>query len=295
MELRTLKTFQVVATQLNQTKAAEILGYTQPTVTLQIRNLEQEIGHSLFNRVGKKTFLTPAGRLLKHHVDKLLHYLDEMDKDLNHLNGPHGKLVIAAPEYYWTHFLTSLIHSYVRQHPQVKLKLVSCTSDETIRMITANEADVGIIAGQHEKDEMESIHLDNEELILVTSRKLYENNEREDIFQKYPFIYDRYNLEGLYDRSLEEVFTPPASVIESNSEEAIKRAVLNHTGVGLISANLIKEELKSGELVPLHRFDQPLKTFIIRLKDRANEITLRSFTELVVDGWEGAGLATSKA
>jgi DNA-binding transcriptional LysR family regulator len=295
MELRTLKTFQVVATHLNQTKAAEILGYTQPTITMQIRNLEQEIGHTLFNRVGKKTYLTPAGKVLKQHVDRLLDYVDEMDKALNLLNGPYGQLVIAAPEYYWTHFLTLLIHSYVKLHPKVKLKLVSCSSAEVIRLITSNEADVGIVAGNHKRDDIESVRLDEEELLLVTSRELYENNERPAIFQKYPFIYkESYHLDGLYDRCMEEMTTKPVSVIESGSEEAIKKAVLNGTGIGLISADLIKDELRGGELVALHRFHQPLETFIITLKDRSDEITIRSFTELVVEGWDEAGEAESK-
>lgn len=63
MELRNLKTFQVVANELNMTKAAKILKYTQPTITLQIQVLERELNHSLFTRIGKKTFLTPAGKI----------------------------------------------------------------------------------------------------------------------------------------------------------------------------------------------------------------------------------------
>lgn len=56
MELRNLKTFQVVANELNMTKAAKILKYTQPTITLQIQVLERELNHSLFTRIGKKRF-----------------------------------------------------------------------------------------------------------------------------------------------------------------------------------------------------------------------------------------------
>jgi DNA-binding transcriptional LysR family regulator len=65
MELRNLKTFQVVAEELNLTKAAKILGYTQPTLTLQIQALEKELQHTLLTRIGKKTFLTSAGKNLR--------------------------------------------------------------------------------------------------------------------------------------------------------------------------------------------------------------------------------------
>ncbi|WP_139488829.1 LysR family transcriptional regulator [Brevibacillus dissolubilis] len=290
MELRTLKTFQVVATHLNQTKAAEILGYTQPTITMQIRNLEMEIGHSLFHRVGKKTYLTPAGKVLKQHVDQILDRVDEMNKAMNLLHGPYGNLVIAAPEYYWTHFLTLLIHTYVGLHPQVKLKLVSCNSGDVIRLITANEADVGIIAGHHHSDDVQATRLDEEELVLAGRRELCEQGELPAIFRHAPLLYkESYHLDGLYDRCMEELPTRPVSVIESSSEEAIKQAVLNGTGVGLISVDLIKDQLEKGEVVSLHRFSQPLETFIITLKDRSDEITLQSFTELVVEGWDEAG------
>ncbi|MGG4495507.1 LysR family transcriptional regulator [Brevibacillus reuszeri] len=291
MELRALKTFQVVATHLNQTKAAEILGYTQPSITMQIRNLETKVGHQLFNRVGKKTFLTPAGKLLKEHVDKLLESLGDMERAMNQLNGPYGKLIIAAPEYYWTHFLTLLINTYVKQHPQVKLKIVSCCSAEALRQLINNEADVGIVGGTIKNDEFESVRLDEEDLLLVTSKAIYENNDPAAIYKKFPFIYkDSYNLDGLYNKCLEELPAKPTSVIESSSEEAIKKAVLNDIGIALISEEIILEELRKGDLVPLQRFDQTLETFIVTLKKRSDEITIRSFTELVVEGWDEVGV-----
>ncbi|MET3291605.1 UNVERIFIED_CONTAM: DNA-binding transcriptional LysR family regulator [Brevibacillus sp. OAP136] len=290
MELRTLKTFQVVADQLNLTKAAELLGYTQPTITLQIQTLEREIGHALFNRVGKKTFLTPAGKMMKHHVDKLFGVVSEMDKAIKLLDGPYGTLVIAAPEYYWTHYLSQLIRSYVSHHPQVKLKLVSCNSVDAIRMITTNEADIGIIAGHSDSQEIETRLLEKEELVVVTTREIYEKHDRSYIMEHYPFIYkESYNLAGLNHHSITEIDYHPATAIESSSEEAIKIAVLNQTGVALISANLIKNELDSGALVPLYRLDQRLDTYLIHLKDRADENTIRSFAEMVIEGWQEAG------
>ncbi|QRG65686.1 LysR family transcriptional regulator [Brevibacillus choshinensis] len=291
MELRTLKTFQVVADQLNLTKAAELLGYTQPTITLQIQTLEKEIGHALFNRVGKKTFLTPAGKMMKEHVDKLFAVVSQMDKAIKLLDGPYGTLVVAAPEYYWTHCLSQLIRMYVHHHPQVKLKLVSCNSADAVNMITANEADIGIIAGDSGKQEIESRLLEKEKLLVVTSREIYEKHERDYIMEHYPFIYkESYNLDGLHSQSITELNYHPAAAIESSSEEAIKIAALNHTGVALISANLIKDELDSGALVPLHQLEQRLDTNLIFLKDRSDETTIRSFAELVIQGWPEAGL-----
>ncbi|MDT3417360.1 DNA-binding transcriptional LysR family regulator [Brevibacillus aydinogluensis] len=288
MELRTLKTFQVVATHLNQTKAAEILGYTQPTITMHIRNLEQEIGHPLFHRVGKKTYLTPAGKVLKQHVDRIMDCVEEMNKALNRLHDPYGTLVIAAPEYYWTHFLTMLIHTFVKLHPQVKLKLVSCNSVDVIQMITAREADVGIITGKNKNEDLEFVSLDEEELLLVIRKDLHQNSDLSAILQTYPLFFKKFSyLDWLFDRCMEEIPTPMA-VIESDSEEAIKQAILKGTGVGIISGDLIHEEIRKGELIPLHRFTQTLDTFLITRRDRSDEITIQAFVELVMEGWNEA-------
>jgi DNA-binding transcriptional LysR family regulator len=82
MELRHLKTFQVVAEELNMTKAARILGYTQPTITQQIQVLEREVGYSLLTRIGKKMYLTPAGKEIKVHADKLFNVVQEMESTM---------------------------------------------------------------------------------------------------------------------------------------------------------------------------------------------------------------------
>lgn len=303
MEFRTLKTFQLVATYLNQTKAAEILGYTQPAITLQIRSLEQEIGHQLFHRVGKKTYLTPAGKVLKQYADSIMDKMAEMENTLASLNGPYGKLVIAAPDYYWTHFLSVLIHSYVNQYSNVKLKLISCSSTEAIRMLTTNEADIAVVAGVYSNNNLESIKLDEEDLLLVVGKDVFDKNENDilGICQSYPLFYDNNilgtyennpifykesnQLDGLYDRCMLEIPQMPVSVIESNSEEATKKAVLNGTGVGIISKELIKDELERGEIVTLHHFQQHLETYLVTLKERNTDITLRSFTQMVIEGW----------
>ncbi|MDR7316800.1 LysR family transcriptional regulator [Brevibacillus nitrificans] len=148
MELRQLKTFHVVAECLNLTKAAEILRYSQPTITLQIQALERDIGHTLLNRVGKRTFLTPTGKLLKKHTDRLFQNLEELEQDLRRLEKPIGKLIVAAPEFYCSYYVSQLLSIYLNLHPQVQMKLLCYNSKETIKLVEANQADIGIVAGK---------------------------------------------------------------------------------------------------------------------------------------------------
>lgn len=288
MELRNLKTFHVVAEQLNMTKAARMLGYTQPTITLQIQVLERELGHSLFTRIGKKNFLTPAGKKLKWHTDELFSVIQKLERDLEELSGPSGTLTIAASEYYCSHHLSLIIDSYIKLHPQVKLKLVPSNSLEVIQKVLGNEADIGIIACDCDFLDIERHVLDEERAVLVVSSEIFKENDTELIFEKYPFLsyYESSNFEGMINQCFSELNYKPSIVIEcGSSEETIRRAVLNQTGIALLGENVIKEELFNGLLVPLHYCTQRIETSVIYLKSRSEGVTIQSFDDLLQEAW----------
>ncbi|MED1792134.1 MULTISPECIES: LysR family transcriptional regulator [Brevibacillus] len=283
MELRQLKTFHVVAECLNLTKAAEILRYSQPTITLQIQALERDIGHTLLNRVGKRTFLTPTGKLLKKHTDKLFQNLEELEQDLRRLEKPNGKLIVAAPEFYCSYYLSQLLSIYLNLHPQVQMKLLCYNSKETIKLVEANQADIGIVAGKCNRPGIEEILIDQEDLVLVAHPQMVMSRSASELFQVYPFI--TYDLEGVIKECLDEIQCKPTSTIECGSEEAIKRAVLSQTGIALISDVIIEEEVKQGSLQILHRFPKRLLTHLIYPKDQREFSTVSSFIDVVLDVW----------
>ncbi|QQE75396.1 LysR family transcriptional regulator [Brevibacillus composti] len=288
MELRNLKTFQVVAEHLNLTKAAEQLGYSQPTITLQIQALERELGHSLLNRVGKRTFLTPAGKVVLAHTEKLFSVMQLMEEELNHLNNPYGNLVVAAPEFYCTQYMPQMLKSYLEMHPQVNLQVISCSSQETLRRVSNHEADVGIIAGTCELPEVHARVVDLEEFALVATPDMVGERSFSEVLEQYPFLsyQEGCNLDSFISQCLSEINYAPPSVIKCTSEETIKRAVLNETGVAFLSTALVVAELRSGALVELHRFSQRAETSVICLDRRKEEAAIQTFTELVSDVWQ---------
>lgn len=287
MDFRKLKTFQVVADCLNLTKAGEILGYTQPTITLQLQSLESELDVVLFNRVGKKTYLTPTGKVMKRYVDQAFAVLEDMERELRKMQEPHGLLTIAAPEIYCTLYLSLIIHSYISRNPQVKLQLSSCDSNEAMKRVAANEADVAIIAGPCHSPLIESTPLGKEDLVLVTTRELYERYAPDELLSKHPFITYKSgsNVQRLVNECLDEHGFSPSNVIECVSDETIKRTVLHNTGTALLGSTLVEEELKKGTLAELHRFPGKIETNLIMLKNRAEERNIKTFAEIVKDVW----------
>src|SRR5699024_2006702 len=93
MELRQLEYFITICKTLHFTKAAELIHITQPTLSQQIRNLEEEIGTPLFDRIGKKTALPEPGNILLSHVKMIFHEIDEAKVAVHDLHlGQRGSL-----------------------------------------------------------------------------------------------------------------------------------------------------------------------------------------------------------
>jgi DNA-binding transcriptional LysR family regulator len=287
MDFRKLKTFQVVADYLNLTKAADHLGYTQPTVTLQLQALEAELGVSLFHRVGKKTFLTNSGKVVKAYSDQAFAVLEDMEIELKKMQQPYGLLTIVAPELYCNQFLSIAIHSFISENPQVKLQLFSCDSNEAMKKVAAGEADLAIIAGPCLSSQLVSHPLGREDFVLVTTKDLYEAHSTPDLLAVYPFITYKSgsNLQRMVNECLEGLGYAPHSFIECISDETIKRTVLHHTGVALLGTALIEEELNNGALVELHRFPDQIETSMVMLRSRENENNIRTFAEIVKRTW----------
>lgn len=287
MDFRKLKTFQTVAEHLNLTKAAEQLGYTQPAITLQLQALESELGVSLFTRVGKKTYLTAAGRVVKSYIDQAFSTLEEMEREIGKMRLPRGLLTIAAPELYCSRFLSLGIHSFIADNPQVTLQLFSCDSNEAMKKVAESDADLAIIAGPCRSRLMEIHPLGKEDFVLVTTPELFESRSLEELLTRYPFITYKSgsNLQIMVAECLNHLGADPGSFIECISDETIKRTVLHSTGVALLGSALVEEELIKGTLVELHRFPERIETSMVFLKSRAEESNIRTFAGIVQRIW----------
>ncbi|MED1471566.1 LysR family transcriptional regulator [Bacillus salipaludis] len=288
MELRNLKTFQIVAEELNMTKAAKRLKYTQPTITLQIQSLERELNHTLLTRVGKNTFLTVAGRRLKDHVDTLFTFVEKIELDMEKLRGPAGILTIAAPEYYCTHHLSTIINNYTEQYPDVRVSLLPLNSIHAIQSIRDHVADLAIIASECDEMNLRKTFLEEEQTLLVASTELSKGRNLQEILSSFPFI--SYNNDCSFSDIIEQYFMkmdikPKSTIVCGGSDETIKRIVLNNTGYAILGENSIKNELKEGTISILQKVSKPINTYSITLKVRSEEPNIQTFNDLLQNAW----------
>ena len=294
MELRNLRAFKVVSEKLNITKAAELLGYSQPTITYQIKSLEKKIGQNLIYRSGNKLVLTPAGEKLKTHVNKLFEVIENMEKDLKELDNQHQSITIAAPEFYCSYFLTHVISEHFKKHSNTALKIESCKNKEIVEKVLKKEVDIGVVFEFQDKIAgIKNLLLEPEDFLLVTTKEIYlENNKNFSIIlEKYPFISytEDYNfkLKQFQDRCLKSINYSPKFIIELGSEEAIKRAILNQTGVALLTKLLIKPEILSEKLIVIHRFENKISTSLVLLNEKYKQEKIKAFTNKMKEVWKG--------
>lgn len=141
MELRQLKYFLKAKELLNFTEASNHLNISQSTLSQQIKQLEEEIGIPLFNRIGKRITLTEAGLLFSEFAFQSVQKSNEglmMMKDLNKLNS--GSLSIGIT-YALRHLLTKALIAFSRQYPKIKINIVFGTTSELIEKLNTTELD----------------------------------------------------------------------------------------------------------------------------------------------------------
>ena len=119
MELRQLKTFQMVGKLLSFNRAADALNYAQSTVSVQIRGLEEEFGVPLFDRLGKQVVLTEAGQTLMRYAQKMLDMEEETHSELAGRTQSQGSLCVRIPQSLGTYFLPSILQRFHARYPNV--------------------------------------------------------------------------------------------------------------------------------------------------------------------------------
>lgn len=169
MEHRLLTYFLAVCEELHFTKAAEKLGISQPTLSQQIRLLEHRVGSPLFQRIGKKVYVTEAGEILHKHSRNMFHELDQAMAAIDEIQGmQRGRLRIGCSG---NHLLTETIMAFHALYPKIELSVIELATEETKEGLLSNQLDLGVVFLPDEDEQLRCIPLYNEKLQLVISDK----------------------------------------------------------------------------------------------------------------------------
>ncbi len=240
MELKQLEYFLAVSQELHFTRAAEKLNISQPSLSQQIRALEQEVGVPLFDRIGKRTTLTEAGNILLSHTLKIFQELEQAGAALRELNGlARGKLRIGALLTVVNYLLPPTLQAFHQQYPNIELTVLGLRMGDIRRGLLENELDLGIVFLPMDEDEFESIPLYTEELSLAvsTGHPLAGHSfVTLDVLKETPAILlpENYYLRQLIDRHCAELGFTPRPVLEMTTMESLIHMVSLGMGVTVL-------------------------------------------------------------
>lgn len=142
MEFRELSTFLQVAKLQSFSKAARVLGYSQAAVTIQIKQLEQELGVHLFDRIGKQTSLTHQGSVFYDHAASIMRDIAQAKDAVSHPQKLNGHLCIGTIESICASLFPSLLTEYHKLHPEVNISIRTDSPDQLLEQINGNQLDL---------------------------------------------------------------------------------------------------------------------------------------------------------
>ena len=145
MEFRELSTFLQVAKLQSFSKAAKVLGYSQAAVTIQIKQLEQELGVHLFDRIGKQTSLTHQGSVFYDHAASIMRDIAQAKDAVSHPQKLNGHLCIGTIESICASLFPSLLTEYHKLHPEVNISIRTDSPDQLLEQINGNQLDLSLI------------------------------------------------------------------------------------------------------------------------------------------------------
>ena len=171
MEIRVLRYFLTVVREESITKAADVLHITQPTLSRQLSQMEDDIGVKLFHRGTRKITLTNEGMLLRRRAEEILQLVDNTEKELVEQEEQiEGKITIGCGELASVQILSELIGNFNKKHPGVSYDIFTATADLVKEQMDKGLIDIGLLLEPVDIEKYEFIRLDTREKWVVLMR-----------------------------------------------------------------------------------------------------------------------------
>lgn len=290
MTLHQLRIFLAVAKFRSFTQAADGLHLSQPDVSLHVRELEEEIGLNLFERVGKKIHLTQGGQVLIEQANRIFAQLREAEQALAELKGlMRGSLLIGASTTIGMYLLPQALSDFRRRFPEIQVNLKIGNTQEIERLVSGMEIDVGFIGGvltPSRKLKVEP-YLEDELVLILSSKHPLIKKKKIQLsdLDKETFILREAGsaTRKVFEDALRAHKTEIKIGMELDSTEAIKWAVVEGLGVSVVSKHAVSRETKLGVLSMRRIYGLPLyrPLLIVYHSQRVLPLAARAFSELL--------------
>ena len=286
---RRLQVFYTVARHLSFTKAADQLFMTQPAVTFQVKQLEEQFSSRLFERSHGKIALTPTGRLVMSYAERILGLSEEMETRVAELDGAiGGPLLLGASTTIAEFILPRILGEFKAAYPQVHAHLRVGNSEMIENRVAEHALDVGLIESPSHLAGLESVVCCEDELVVICPadhrfagaaavsppellREAYVSRELGSGTREFTDQYLRRCQVAPEDLNV---------VMELGSPEAIKGVVETGLGVSIVSRATVAKERRLGTLAAVPLEPRLIRTFsFVHPRERFRSKLLTTFVE----------------
>jgi DNA-binding transcriptional LysR family regulator len=287
---RQLEVFEVVARLLSYTRASKELHLSQPAVSMQIKQLEEQTGMPLFEKIGRDIFLTEAGREMYHYCRTIAQQLEEAEEVLQQLKGfKSGRLEITVATTA-NAFATRMLSMFSKRYEGSTVSLNVTNREHLLRQLADNEKDIAIMGRPPEDADLIIEPFADNPLVmvaapdhpLVTKQPIPLN-----MLQDQTFVVREQGsgTRTAMQRFFDEHNLRITSSMEMNENEAIKQAVQAGMGLGIVSIHTLELELETNRLVILDVEDFPIMRhwYLVHRKEKRLSPITQAFKEFVLN------------
>lgn len=246
MDIKLLKTFCIVAKLENITQAAHLLNFTQPTVSSQIRTLEEHLGVQLFERIGKKLYITDAGKCLIEPAEKILKIYDETVTKINCFSEVQYTRIGISSSYI-NYVLSPALLDMQTKGKAGKINVEIClNSSGVLSGVNNNKYDIGIVHDFISEKSLNTIEINSDKLVWIGHKSIIKNEEYQRI-DDYPIINFR---QGCTFRILCDKFLEKRglnSTFEYSDFDAVKNAMAEGLGITLLPQSVVDGLIKESD------------------------------------------------
>jgi LysR family transcriptional regulator, low CO2-responsive transcriptional regulator len=285
--MRQLRVFTAAAAQLSFARAAQELHLTPPAVSLQIAELERHAGAPLFDRLGKRLYLTKAGEALLRASRDIIDKMRLLEDELSAMSGVDGGVlnvgVISAGDY----FLATLLAEFCKLHEGVRMALSVCNREELLRLLNGNGVDLAVMSVlPPRRSGLTAAPFAAHPIVIVSSTTHPLAGMRRlslEAIAKERFIVREQGSQTrqVMNETLQRARIKPVIALETASNETIKQTVAAGFGIAFMSAHAIGYEVKERRLAVLDIEGLPIRAqwLCVHRRDKTLPAAARAFAQ----------------
>ena len=282
--LHQLKAFQAIAKFHSITKAAEAMSMTQPAVSIQLKNLQEQFEVPLTEIIGKRIHITEFGHELVDTADRIFGELGQIEEKMLELKGLLGGKIRISAVSTGKYIIPYLMADFMKIHPHVEISLEVSNRNKVLAHLQENSTDLALVSLLPEELDLESIQLAENKWFLACAP------ENKESYQAYIYAgaWDKVRFvlreKGSGTRTIMEKFfndrdIPVENRLELTTNEAVKQALMAGLGTSLLSNYSMAQEIKEGRIALLEFPELPLKSDwkLIWLKQKKHSPAVKAF------------------